>query len=763
MGKKARWLDKNLPGEERVKLLLGEMTREEKIAQLGSVPLGELLEEGKLSGEKMEKFLKKGIGQISRAAGGVKGMEPEEAARLIGEIQKFLKEKTRLKIPALIHEECLAGFLCNRATSFPQAIGMASSWNPTLVQKITARIRRQLKRIGAHQGLSPVLDVSLDPRWGRTEETFGEDPYLCASMGVAYIKGLQAKELKNGIIATGKHFAAHGFPEGGRNCAPVWVGERILREIFLFPFEAAIKEGGLYSIMPAYHEIDGIPCSASKRLLTQILREEWGFEGIVVSDYEAIERLKTSHFISSTEKEAAKLALEAGVDIELPQSCCYGTPLEEGIKEGLISEEGLNRAVSRILKLKFEACLFDEDLKVEPEKVRFCLDTPQDRKLAFQVALESMILLKNEEKLLPLRKNLNSIAVIGPGADNPRLFFGDYTYTSHLSFKKPTVPSLSILEAIKEKCSPHTQILYAQGCEIGGSSKKGFKKAIEVAKKSEVVVLVVGESSGLSPSDTTGEGRDSHNLKLPGVQEDLVKEIVKTQKPVVIILVNGRPLDLSSFSENVGAILEAWLPGEEGGRAVAEVLFGDYNPGGKLPISFPRASGQIPLYYHRKSSSLRDYVFLDCEPLFPFGYGLSYTDFEYSNLKIEPETIKPGESILVSIELKNKGRVKGDEVVQLYLKDVVAQITRPLRQLKGFKRVTLQPGEKVKIVFKIPSEILSFYNEKMELIIEPGIFEVMVGSSSKDIKAKGKFEIRGKVKIVSQRKKFFSEVKVFSS
>jgi len=744
--------------EEKINEILDKMTLEEKVMQLGSVYITNLVENGKLSKKKMKKFLSKGIGEICRVVGGVIGMEPEVATEIGNRIQKFLKEETRLKIPALIHEECLSGYFANRATSFPQAIGMASTWNTNLVEKITSRIREQIKITGSHHGLAPVLDVSYDPRWGRTEETFGEDPYLVASIGVAYVKGLQTDELKKGVIATGKHFAGHGFSEGGRNCASVHLGERELREIFLFPFEACIKEAKLGAIMNAYHDIDGIPCACSKKLLTDILRKEWGFKGIVVSDYGAVGMLFSYHNVASSRKEAAKLALEAGIDIELQDIGCYRT-LIDSVKEGFVSEEVLNSAVSRVLRMKFEMGLFDGENLGQPDKVKIYFDTPIDRELAFQSACESIILLKNN-KVLPLKKDLKKIAVIGPLADNPKFYFGDYAYSSIEKFEKPVIPCDSVLKAIKEKVFPRTEVLYAKGCEITGDFKVGFKKAIEVAKKSDCIILVLGESSGFSSKTTSGEGRDRHDIKLPGVQQDLILELSRTEKPIILVLINGRPLNLSPIADKVDAILEAWFPGEEGAKAIIEILFGDYNPGGKLPVSFPKDSGQIPVYYHRKNSSFRNYVFLDSEPLFPFGHGLSYTQFEYSNLKIEPKSINSGNSFSVSFCIKNKGKVKGDEVVQMYIKDVVGTVARPIMQLKGFRKVPLNPGEKAKVTFKINSEILSFYNEDMKLVIEPGIFEIMIGSSSKDIRLKGKFEIKGKTKVIKKRKVFFSEVEV---
>ncbi|MFQ6095112.1 MAG: glycoside hydrolase family 3 N-terminal domain-containing protein [Candidatus Bathyarchaeia archaeon] len=735
------------------------MTLEEKVAQLGSIPVMELLEDGKLSVEKARKLLKKGIGQITRIAGSRgQEIEPKEAAEIANSIQRFLLEETRLKVPAIVHEECISGFMAKRATAFPQAIGLASTWDPGLIQKITSTIRRQMRATGAHQGLSPVLDVARDPRWGRTEETLGEDPYLVACMGTAYISGLQGDDLRSGIIATPKHFAAHGFSEGGRNIASVHVPPREFREVFLFPFEAAVKVAKAGSLMNAYHEIDGIPCACSWELLTGILREEWGFDGFVVSDYNSIMMLHTVHHVATDEKEAAVKALEAGIEIELPRVICYGEPLIQAFKEGLVSEATLNEAVSRVLRTKILLGIF-ENPYVDAENASKVFDTPEDRALALQAARESMVLLKNDG-VLPLSKEVGSIAVVGPNADNTRNLLGDYSYTAHLSLERDAVPVVSILAGIKSKVSPETKVYYAKGCDITGASTEGFEEAVEAAANSDVVVAVVGERSGLSPSDVSGEGRDRTSLKLPGAQEELLKTLCKTGKPVIVVLVNGRPLNLSWIVENCAAIVEAWLPGEEGGNAVADVLFGDYNPGGRLPVSFPFAVGQVPLYYSRRPSSFRDYVFMKSKPLFPFGHGLSYTVFKYSSLNITPQKVGPTGVVTISLDVKNTGDRAGDEVVQLYIRDVVASVSRPVKELRGFKRISLEPGEKRTVTFTLSMDQLAFYDRHMRLVVEPGTFEVMVGASSEDIKLRGSFEIVGDVKVVPPNRAFFTKVSV---
>jgi len=744
----------------KVKALIEKMSIEEKIAQLGSIPASELLENGKFSREKARELIGRGIGQITRLAGGRGNpKDPAQIAALANEIQRFLVEETRLGIPAIIHEECLSGFMAYGATTFPQAIGLASTWNPDLVQSIAEVIRRQMRALGAHQGLAPVLDVVRDPRWGRTEETYGEDQYLVASMGVAYIRGLQGDDLSSGIIATPKHFVAHGFPEGGRNCAPVHVSPRELREVFLFPFEAAIRVAGAYSLMNAYHDIDGVPCAASRDLLTEILRFEWGFEGYVVSDYGSIKRLKTFHHVAADEKEAAVQALEAGVDVELPRVKCYGEPLFNAVKEGMVSEATINEAVSRILRAKFLLGLFDNPY-VNVENVSGILDTRGDRTLALRAARESLVLLKNNG-VLPLRKDLDAIAVIGPNANTARGLLGDYSYTLHLNQKEDAIRIVSILEAIKSKVSPKTRVYFAKGCEIHESSKEGFKEAVEAASKSDVIIAVVGERSGISRLPAvTGEGRDRASLSLPGVQEELIEELCRVGKPLIMVLVNGRPLSIGRLIEKASAVIEAWFPGEEGGNAVADAIFGDYNPGGKLPITIPKDVGQIPIYYSRRPSSFKNYVFMDAQPLFPFGHGLSYTRFEYSSLEIEPEKVDPSGEVKVKFYVENVGEMRGDEVVQLYIHDPVASVTRPVKELKGFKRIALEPGEKRKVVFTLYMDQLAFYDRYMRLVVEPGTYEVMVGGSSEDIRLTGKFEvIRGKV--LTRRQRFFSKVSCY--
>ena len=743
----------------RVKELLSRMTLDEKIAQLGTVEIKQLVDENnRFSLDRARELLINGIGQITRISGGLE-VGPREAARLANDIQRFLIEETRLGIPAIIHEECLSGFMAKTATTFPQAIGLASTWNPELVGEVANLIRRQMRRVGAHQGLAPLLDVARDPRWGRIEETFGEDPYLVAAIGVAYIKGLQGEDLRSGVIATPKHFAGYSFSEGGRNLAPVHVGPREFREVFLYPFEAAVKLARAYSLMNAYHDVDGVPCAASRELLTDILRGEWGFEGFVVSDYWAISMLYTFHFTAKDAKDAAVQALMAGIDVELPRAACYAEPLKEAVEEGAIPESVIDEAVKRVLRAKFLLGLF-ENPYVSVDSVPESHDNEAARQLALRAARESIVLLKNDG-ILPLSlEKVRSIAVVGPNAAATRNLLGDYGYTAHLGLGYDAVRIVSVLEGIKNRSKGKVEILYAKGCNIKGEDRSGFEEAVKVAEKSDVIVAVMGERSGFREEDVSGEGKDRASLTLPSVQGELLEKLLDTGKPVILVLVNGRPLALDKYVERCSAIIEAWYPGEEGGNAVADVIFGLYNPSGRLPVSFPREVGQIPVYYNRRHSSMGGYVFMNSKPLFPFGYGLSYTEFKYSDLKITPKEVGPGGEVAVSFTLENVGTRAGAEVCQLYVRDIVASVARPVKELKGFVKVELAPGEKVRVKFKLPMELLAFYDRHMRLVVEPGDFEVMVGASSEDIKLKGRFTIIGDTLVINERRTFLSGVEV---
>jgi beta-glucosidase len=775
---KAVYTDGTRPVEDRVSDLLSQMTLDEKIAQLGSAWVYEILDGTTFSQTKAKTVLGNGIGQITRI-GGASSVDPTSSAKLADTIQSFLVKHTRLGIPAMVHEECCSGYMARNATCFPQIIGVASTWEPELVEQLAGVIRQQMRAVGGHQGLAPVLDVVRDPRWGRCEETFGEDPYLIAAMGTAYIRGLQGKDFKEGVVATGKHFVGYGVSEGGMNFAPAHIGARELHEVFLHPFEAAVKTANLGSIMNAYHELDGIPCGSSPVLLTEILREQWGFEGIVVSDYFAVDMLAYFHHIAKDKQEAAKWGLEAAIDVELPSTDCYGEPLRKAVEDGLIGQDLIDQSVRRMLRMKFMLGLFENPF-VGGGSVVF--DTPEQRTLAHQIAQKSIVLLKNEDDFLPLRKDLSSIAVIGPNADSMRNLLGDYAYPAHietllqqmkekddifrtalpdkLELAQDSVSMISVLEAVRRKVSAGTSVHYAKGCDVLDESRDGFAEAVDAARRAAVAVLVVGDKSGLTKDCTCGESRDRATLGLPGIQDELVQAIYETGTPTVVVLTTGRPLAIPWMAEHSPAILEAWLPGEEGANAIADVLFGDYNPGGKLPMSFPKDVGQIPTFYNHKPSGGRttwngDYVDMTTKPLYPFGHGLSYTRFDYSTLQIDASS---DDKITVRVDIANTGRRSGDEVVQLYLHDPLSSVTRPVKELKGFKRLTLQPGEKRSVTFQFSVSQLAFYDRNMAYVVEPGTIDVMVGSSSNDIRLTGTFEITGQSRTVD--KVFFTDTRV---
>ncbi|MCS7111465.1 MAG: glycoside hydrolase family 3 N-terminal domain-containing protein [Ignisphaera sp.] len=756
--------------DSKVKELLKRMSIEEKVAQLQSIPVDKLLDGRKFSEEKARDLLRFGIGQITRVGGSRIGLSPRDAARTVNSIQRFLVERTRLGIPAIVHEECLAGLMAPTATAFPQAIALASTWDPDLVYRVASAIREQVLSIGSRHCLSPVLDLCRDPRWGRCEETYGEDPYLVSSIGLAYITGLQGTEISRGVVATTKHFAGHGFSEGGRNIAQVHLGAREFREQHLYPFEAAIRVAGALSVMPAYHEIDGIPCHANRELLTDILRWAWGFKGIVVSDYGGVVQLGTVHRIARDCREAFKMALEAGVDINFPDVVCF-SELVEAIKEGTVSESLIDRAVERILKLKYVLGLFDNPF-VDESKVPETLDGENYRRLALEAARKSIVLLKNDG-ILPLPKNISAVAVIGPNADSQRNLLGDYHYDAHIPKEKEdtSIKVVTILEGIRRKVSSSTRVLYAKGCDVASTDRRGFEEAVRIAREADAIIAVMGERSGLSPrffgktfeetQYTSGEGVDRASIRLPGVQEELIRELHRTGKPIILVLINGRPLSIAPILTYVSAVIEAWFPGEEGGNAVADVIFGDCNPSGRLPVSIPYDVGQVPIYYSRKPSSFREYLEYQAKPLFPFGFGLSYTEYRYSNLSIDPVEVKPFGFVKIGVDVENIGRLDGEETVQLYIAKEYSSVTRPVKELKGFKKILIRSGERKRVVFTLPVETLAFYDRYMRLVIEPGEYRVIIGRNSEEVLLEGKFKVVGDAVTVSEKRQYFSHIEVY--
>jgi beta-glucosidase len=734
-----------LPIDQRVSDLLGRMTIEEKVAQLvclwGERPQVKpqtdfSTDRGDLSPEKAQLVMKNGVGQIARQR---ERKDPREAALFANSVQKWLIENTRLGIPAMFHDEILHGLMAPKGTSFPTPISLASSWDIDLVSRVFTAAALETRSRGTHIVLGPNLDLLRDPRWGRSEETYGEDPYLVSRMGVAAIKAIQGKgPTVDGehVMATAKHFAAHGQPEAGTNIAPASFSERVLRESFLPSFEAAVKEAGVMSVMPSYNEIDGVPSHTNRWLLEKLLRQEWGFDGLVASDYYAIPQMMELHHVAGDKAEAARLAIEAGVDIELPDPDCYKL-LVQLVKDGKVSEATLNKAVARNLKAKFLLGLF-ENPYVDPDRAARVTNSSAHRELAAEAARRSIVLLKNANNLLPLdRTKIKSIAVIGPNADRAHL--GGYS--------DDPGRAKSILQGVTDKVGSQIKVTYAEGCKItqeGGNwwadtshlsnptdDSKLISQAVKVASSADVTVLVVGGNE-----DTNKEGwADNHlgdrdSLDLVGRQNDLAMALMATGKPTIVVLINSGPLSINYITENVPAILEGFYLGQETGIAVADVLFGDYNPAGKLPVSFPRSVGQLPIYYNHKPTAKRGYLYSSKEPLFPFGYGLSYTTFEYSDLKISRNQIGATEQTDVSVTVKNSGKRAGDEIVQLYIRDVVSSVTRPVMELKDFRRISLAPGETKTVSFTVTPDKLSFFDLEMKRRVEPGWFDIMVGPSS---------------------------------
>ncbi|MCX7876856.1 MAG: glycoside hydrolase family 3 C-terminal domain-containing protein [Melioribacteraceae bacterium] len=741
---------KDISIEERTKDLLSRMTIEEKIAQMiciwGEKKNSLLNEEGNLDLSLLLKKYPNGIGQIARLSDTANGLNPYEMVSLSNKIQKIFIEQTRLGIPVIFHEECLHGLAGKDSTSYPQPIALASTFNPDLIEKIYSSIAEEVRARGAHQALTPVVDVAREPRWGRVEETFGEDPYLVSRMGIAAVKGFQGdgefNDYKN-LIATLKHFAAHGQPESGTNCAPVNVSERLLRDTFLYPFKAVIKEANAMSVMASYNEIDGVSSHANKWLLRDVLRNEFGFKGFVVSDYYAITELNEreeaiSHSMAYDKKEAAKLAVEAGVNIEFPDPDCYPL-LIDLINENKIDISLIDELVYELLYYKFKIGLFDNPYTPE-NLISFELKLDEDRKLALESALQSLVLLKNENNYFPLDINKKKkIALIGPNAN--RVLLGGYS-------GKPKY-YVTVLDGLKEKTeNTNVEILYAEGCRltIGGSWEQDeivfatdeeneilIKEAIEVAKNADDIILVLGDNEQISREAwNKNHMGDRADLNLFGYQNKLAEEILNLGKPVSLILINGRPISITNLKYKVNSILECWYLGQETGSAIAKVIFGEYNPGGKLPISFPRSVGHLPCYYNYKPSARRGYLADDISPLFPFGFGLSYTKFVIENIHLEKTEFFKDEEIKVTVDVKNIGDKVGDEVVQLYIRDKVSSVTRPIKELKSFKRVTLNPNETKTIEFILTKEHLSFTNIDMNYCVEDGEFEILIGNSSKD-------------------------------
>jgi beta-glucosidase len=725
------------------------MTLEEKIAQLQgawenkqffSDPQALFVDEkGNFLPDRAAVLMKNGLGEISRPS---ENRDPRAMADYTNTVQKWMRENTRLGIPVLFHDECLHGHVAPKGTSYPQAIALASTWDPSLLHEIFTATAAEARARGVQQCLAPVLDLARDPRWGRTEETYGEDPYLVSHLGIAAITGYQGTGPgidKAHVMATAKHFAVHGQPEGGTNVGPANYSERTIREYWLKPFEAAVKQAHVATVMPSYNEIDGIPSHSNKHLLLDILRQEWGFQGLVTSDYFGPTELRTVHHIVASEDEAGRLAFESGVDVELPFNQAYGSLVEQ-VNAGKVAEADVDRSTARVLRAKFATGLFD-DPYVSPDYAEKITNSPEHQQLALRAAHEAIILLKNQNNLLPLPKNkYKRIAVIGPNAAG--LHLGGYS-------NQPG-RGVSLLAGIRNKVGSSAEIFYAVGCKITESdpdwnadkvvlgdpvlNAQRIDEAVKVAQKAEVVILALGGNEQTSREAwAVNHPGDRDNLDLLGNQDDLVKAILATGKPTIVFLQHGRPNSINYIAEQVPAILDGWYLGQEGGTAIADVFFGDYNPAGRLPITVPRSAGQLPDYYYQKPSAKREYLGSTVLPLFPFGWGLSYSTFKYANLRATPDSIGPQGRTTVSAEVVNSGAVRGDEVVQLYIRDEVSSVTRPIKELRGFRRITLNPGEAKTVEFSLGPDELSFLNGDMHRVVEPGAFTIMVGGNSVDL------------------------------
>ncbi|MFZ0962093.1 MAG: glycoside hydrolase family 3 N-terminal domain-containing protein [Terriglobia bacterium] len=728
----------NLPIEQRVADLLKRMTLEEKVGQLAprrGADSGILDTTGKFAGADMRQIFRKMFGQDSQ-------ITPRDAAILRNAMQRYRVEKTRLGIPSIAVGEALHGFMENGSTSFPQALGLASTWDPDLVRQVFTAVGDEMASAGDDQALSPVLGLGRDPRWGRTEETYGEDPYLVSRIGVAAIQGLQGPNYlidRHHVMATAKHYAVHSEPEGGTNTAPGNYSERVIRETFLIPFQAAVEEAQVGSIMASYNEIDGIPAHVNSWLLDKVLRQEWGFRGYVVSDGGGLQMLVTGHHVAVDFADAARQALPAGVDYDLSDGSVYATLVEQ-VRDGKVPASELDRAVARVLTAKFRLGLFDNPY-VDPDYAERITNSPEHRKLAVKAAEETIVLLKNDGNLLPLNlQKLKTIAVIGPNAADVHL--GGYS--------REPAHSVSILEGIRDRVGSAATVVYSEGCKITEgkqgwsawyanevkvpdpeSQVKSIQAAVEVARKADVAIVVVGENESTNREAWSEEHLgDRDSLDLIGYQDQLVKSIVETGTPTVVLLINGRPLSINYVKEHVPAILEGWYLGQEGGSAAANVIFGDVNPGGKLPISFPRNVGELPDYYDHKPTMNRSYLFNGRKPLFPFGFGLSYTTFRFEHLSVNPAAIGPGGDTTVTVDVTNSGSREGDEVAEMYIHQRVASVTRPVMELRGVQRLTLKPGEMKTVQFKLRPRDLQMLNRDMHWVVEPGDFDIMVGPSS---------------------------------
>lgn len=768
----AAFRDASLSPEKRADDLIARMTRDEKVAQLCSVWLtldpssGDFAPfQGMFMREPIDQreLLRHGIGQITRPFGS-RPVAPRDGAHALNAFQRHLVETTRLGIPAIAHEEALTGFMTSGATQFPSPLNYGATWDPALIRRVADAIRRQMRSVGTHQALAPVADVVRDARWGRDEECVGEDAYLVGTIVSAYVAGLQGDDLRDGIAATLKHFCGYSGSEGGRNFAPLHAGPREFADVFLLPFEMAVKTAGAKSVMNAYIDVDGIPCAASRFLLTETLRERWGFDGIVVADYFGVRMLHQMHKVTEGPTGSAAAALAAGLDVELPTSECFAKGLAEAIDRGLLDVATLDEAVRRVLRLKFALGIFESPY-VDLDAIE--IERPAERALAREVAEKSIVLLANDG-VLPIAASAKPIAAIGPNAADPMALFGNYSFQNHVASHFPKHPidaAPTVLDALRARFG-ESRVVYAEGCRILqakgrlSDDRSGIAAAVACAQGAEVAIVVVGDKAGHFRTGTVGEGTDASDLTLPGVQAELVEAVLATGTPTAVVLVNGRPFDLSRIAGRAAAILEAWFPGQDGAGAIAAVLAGDINPSGKTTLGFARGAGAQPRFYDHKPLARGVPVLPAFEPVFAFGHGLSYTSFEYEALSIAPESVATDGSVEIAFTLRNAGSRDGEEVVQLYLHDPIASVTRPVQQLRGFARVALAAGAAARVAFRVHADLSSFSGPDLARIVEPGRIEVAIGASSADLRLRGAFTLDGPLRRTSESRVLTSAVSV---
>ncbi len=755
-GQMSLYRDAKQPMEVRVEDLLDRMTLAEKVGQM-NMPCLYKRELGSDVKEKMEGSRKFTLGRSEPGLGPAGGFftmanhilleGPWRQAEFFNELQRLAAEQTRLGIPLLQTEEGTHGLMCSLGTIFPEGPGLGSTWDLDLIRNIYAAAAREARAVGIHQLCTLVVEPIRDPRLGRNQEAYSEDPFLCSRMAETIVRAVQGHDIRGPehVVAVLCHYPGQSQPVSGLERGAMEISERMLREVFLPSWVAGVKEAGALGVMATYPAIDGVPVHASEWILTHILRGELGFEGLVLSEGNGIETL-IYEGLARDYQEAGALALKAGVDVGISYESGYMGDLVAGVEQGLVPQFLLDRAVRRILRLKFRLGLFENPL-VEVARAERVVHNTRHQDLALQAARESIVLLRNEGRLLPLSKDIDSIAVIGPNADHEKNQLGDYVSLTVLQ------DIVTVLDGIKSAVSPGTKVEYVKGCDVVGADRSGIAAAREAARRAGVAVVVVGENEWRSArkTGTDGEGYDAATLELTGPQLDLVQAVHETGTPTVVVLINGRPLAIPWIAENIPAVVEAWLPGEKGGQAVAEVLFGNHNPSGRLPVTFPRHVGQLPVYYNSKPSKTywlehgwgKPYVDMNPQSLYEFGFGLSYTTFEYSSLKIEPRTAGVGATVRVSADVANTGDRPGAEVVQLYIRDVIGSVVTPVKQLRGFEKVQLGPGEKRTVSFTLTPEHLALLDRHLEWVVEPGTFEVMLGRSSKDIRLRGTLEISG--------------------